>query len=67
MTLAELKKLLEATGYPVAYSHFKEARKAPFITYRVVSSANFHADNKVLLKQEDIDIELTLTRPASRD
>lgn len=58
MTLAEFKKLLDATGYPVAYSHFKEAQKPPFICYLRNGSANFIADNKVYKKINDITIEL---------
>ncbi|MFD1204013.1 hypothetical protein ACFQ38_02570 [Sporosarcina contaminans] len=58
MTLAELKKLLRATGFPVAYSHFKEAKPTPFITYLVTFSPNFHADNKTYHKINAVDIEL---------
>lgn len=58
MTLVELKKLLDATGYPVAYSHFNEPKKTPFITYLFTYSSNFHADNKVHRKVENTDIEL---------
>ena len=58
MTLAELKKLLDATGFPVAYSHFKEAMATPYICYLVTYSPNFKADNKVYHKINSIDIEL---------
>lgn len=58
MTLAELKKLLDATGYPVAYSHFKSAVAVPFITYQVTYSSNMMADNVVLKKIQNVDIEL---------
>lgn len=58
MNLVELKTLLEATGYPVAYSHFNQAVKAPYITYLVTYSPNFHADNKTYKKIDSIDIEL---------
>lgn len=58
MTLVELKKLLDATGYPVAYSHFNEPKATPFITYLVTYSSNFHADNKVHKKIDNVDIEL---------
>ena len=30
MILSELKTILEATGFPVAYSHFVESDKQPF-------------------------------------
>lgn len=58
MTLAGLKKLLDATGFPVAYSHFNEAKDAPYICYLVTYSPNFKADNKTYHKIDSIDIEL---------
>lgn len=58
MKLPELKKLLDATGYPVAYSHFKEAKPVPYICYLVTFSPNFHADNKTYHKINAVDIEL---------
>src|SRR5690625_3365891 len=61
MTITELKTLLEATGYPVAYSHFNEAVQAPFITYREVGSDNFNADNNTYHDVKDFDIEVYTT------
>src|SRR5690625_3120364 len=63
MTLAELKAILDATGYPVAYSHFTETPgypipKPPYITYLVSFSSNFFADNKVYQKIDNGQIEL---------
>lgn len=58
MTLEELKSILEATGFPVAYSHFKSAVEPPFIVYLVDSEPNFKADNKVYKKLYDVRIEL---------
>lgn len=58
MTLVELKKLLDATGYPVAYSHFNKKMDPPFIAYLVDNNPNFIADNKVYHKIKDVDIEL---------
>lgn len=63
MTLGELTKVLEATGYPVAYSHFtatpgKSVPKPPYICYLVDGSANLMADNKVYHKINDLNIEL---------
>ncbi|GGN66757.1 hypothetical protein [Oceanobacillus indicireducens] len=58
MTLIELKKLLDATGYPVAYSHFNKTTETPFITYLVTYSPHFHADNKTYHKIDSVDIEL---------
>lgn len=58
MTLENLYAILKATGYPVAYSHFEEKTSLPFITYLVVGSENFFADNEVYKKIENIRIEL---------
>ena len=58
MTLAELKKTLDATGYPVAYSHFNSTQSLPFITYLVSYTSNFMADNKVHKKINNIQVEL---------
>lgn len=58
MILQELNILLKATGYPVAYSHFNKPVNPPFITYLVTDSENFIADNKVIAKIENINIEL---------
>lgn len=63
MTLAKLKKLLDATGFPVAYSHFKSSPNRPipdppYITYLVTYSPNFKADNKTYHKIDSVDIEL---------
>ncbi|MBG9599987.1 hypothetical protein ACU80C_18940 [Bacillus mycoides] len=63
MTLAELKKILDATGYPVAYSHFtalpgNPVPKPPYICYLVDGSPNMIADNKVHHKINDVTIEL---------
>lgn len=62
MTLVELKNLLDATGYPVAYSHFNKPVEPPFIAYLVNNNPNFIADNKTYHKIKDIDIELYTTK-----
>ncbi|MDM5439848.1 hypothetical protein QUG02_17445 [Bacillus hominis] len=63
MTLGELTKILEATGYPVAYSHFaatpgNPVPKPPYICYLVDGSPNMLADNKVYHEISDVSIEL---------
>ena len=58
MTLAEFKKILDATGYPVAYSHFSGPQNPPFICYLVDNEPNLIADNKVHHKISDVSIEL---------
>ncbi|PHE92467.1 hypothetical protein COF81_19605 [Bacillus pseudomycoides] len=67
MTLAELKKILDATGYPVAYSHFTATTTnpvpaPPYICFLVDSSPNMIADNKVYQKINDVSIELYTTK-----
>ena len=67
MNLQELKKILEATGFPVAYSHFVESENEPlpnppFIAYLVTYSSNFTADNKVYKSIENVQIELYTKR-----
>lgn len=67
MTLAELKKILDAAGYPVAYSHFTATTnnpvpKPPYICYLVAYSSNFMADDKVYKKIDNAQIELYTTK-----
>ncbi|PEX50207.1 hypothetical protein COJ42_13675 [Bacillus cereus] len=67
MTLGELKKILDATGYPVAYSHFaatptNPVPAPPYICFLVDGSANLMADNKVYYKINDLNIELYTTK-----
>lgn len=63
MKLTELKTILEATGFPVAYSHFIDSQNEPlpvppFVCYLVTYSTNFMADNKVLKSIQNVQIEL---------
>ncbi|MEG0854416.1 MAG: hypothetical protein RSF82_11115 [Angelakisella sp.] len=63
MTIEGIKKLLDTTGYPVAYNHFKRSKSntppnPPFITYLLPSSKNFAADNTVYAKINSLQIEL---------
>lgn len=63
MTLAELKIILEATGYPVAYSHFiatsnEPVPDPPYVVYLETSSSNFKADDTVYKKIRNVQIEL---------
>ncbi|MDA1690235.1 MULTISPECIES: hypothetical protein [Bacillus] len=62
MTIIELMKILEATGYPVAYSHFAKSVNPPFICFLVDGSPNMAADNKIYQKINDINIELYTTK-----
>ena len=63
MNLIELKNILDATGLPVAYSHFEETDSAPlpqppFICYITPYSSNFAADNQILHVINIVQIEL---------
>lgn len=58
MTLIELGNLLEGLGYPVAYSHFKEPQKPPYVIYVAPDTDPFSADNRVIFESINVDIEL---------
>ena len=63
MNLYDLKNILEATGFPVAYSHFTKTEndplpEPPFLIYIVTYSSHFMADNKVHIPIENAQIEL---------
>ena len=60
MTLPEFTKLLETTGYPVAFLHFpkEEPHNPPFICYLVIDDNNFKADGKNYSKTTNIQVEL---------
>jgi len=63
MNLIELKTILEATGYPVAYLRFYETNdqplpQPPFIVFISAYSSNFMADNQVYKEINNIQIEL---------
>lgn len=63
MTLDELALILQATGFPVAYSHFVQTESTPlpeppFICYLTNYSAHVHADDMVYKSNENVQIEL---------
>lgn len=62
MTLQEIKKILDKTGLPVAYSHFETETDFPVIVYMESGSNNFSADNYVYHKARAIRIELYTTK-----
>src|SRR5689334_20593810 len=67
MTLSELNLILQATGFPVAYSHFIESDNEPlptppFITYLLLYSSNFSADNVTYIQFQNLQIELYTDR-----
>lgn len=67
MNIEELKMILEATGVPVAYSHFIESDNhsipaPPFICYWITFSSNFSADNTIYKPIQNVQIELYTDR-----
>ena len=63
MTLEELARMLEKTGFPFAYDHFAEGESTdpPFICYLLPGSDNFAADGRVYFRISEVRIELTRT------
>lgn len=58
MELKELVKILEKLEIPIAYNHFSTVQKPPYLVYKVTSTNNFIADNKVYQKIRKVDLEL---------
>lgn len=60
MTIAELKKLLEKSGLPVAYRQFEKEDNVslPFITFFRETDDNIPADDKVYKKIHNCRVEL---------
>lgn len=56
--MGELLRLLESTGLPVAYNHFKKPPNLPYIIYLLSYTSNFAADNKVHEKINNYQVEL---------
>ena len=64
MTLEELARMLEKTGFPFAYDHFAEGESTdpPFICYLLPGSDNFAADGRVYFRNSEVRIELYTDR-----
>ena len=64
MTLEELARMLEKTGFPFAYDHFAEGESpdTPFICYLLPGSDNFSADGRVYFRISEVRIELYTDR-----
>lgn len=58
MTLDQLKNILKTLKLPVAYSHFKKRVSPPYIAYSVTQTTNYFADNIVVKKVLNVNIEL---------
>lgn len=58
MTEAELKTLLEQSGYPVAYHQFKTPPAPPYLIYLLTGTDNMGADNRVYHQDPSYQVEL---------
>ena len=60
MKISEIKTMLAETGVQATYSHWpeKQAPELPYICWRLPSSENFAADNKVYQQVEQLVLEL---------
>lgn len=58
MTLNEVKLLLKSLKLPVAYDHFNKRTVPPYIIFLVKQTMNRFADNTVIRKMQEVNIEL---------
>jgi len=56
MSLAELHNLLLTLEIPVAYDHFKDEQKPPFIAYRVLREDFKTADSKTAFRLAHLEL-----------
>jgi len=56
MSLAELHQLLLNLEIPVAYDHFKDEQKPPFIAYRVMAEKFNTADSKTAFRTVNLEL-----------
>lgn len=50
-------EILQSTGLPCAYSHFRTAQKPPFLVYTGNGQSNFSADNTFYHSVNEYQIE----------
>ena len=60
--MVDIKNLLKTTDLPVAYHHYEEPPKPPYIVYLFLDSDNFGADDKVFYKINNYQVELYTTK-----
>lgn len=61
LTIPELNTALKATGYPVAYSHFKSEVTPPYIVYLFAYDSDLKADNTNYVEISNFQVELYTT------
>lgn len=59
MTLEELKKRCEKSGFKYAYGKFKKPTKPPHLVAITVDTDNFMADNKAFYVKTPIQLDYT--------
>jgi len=55
--MRSIYEVLESTGLPCAYSHFKKKQEPPYIVYIGNGQFNFNADNTFYISQNEYQIE----------
>lgn len=58
MTLEELNTLLNTASLPVAFDHFKEPQRLPYIVYIVAGNDTEAADNVAWSVEQRVQVEL---------
>lgn len=58
MKLDEIYKRLQKINIPIAYNHFRESVKPPYITYYEDGGQNYGADCMNLLRKRNVVINL---------
>ena len=54
-------QVLQSTGLPCAYSHFKKAQSPPYIVYIGRGQETFEADNTIYHKSNEYQVEYYFT------
>lgn len=57
-----LFEILQSTGLPVAYYHFRTPQKAPYLVYMGEGQTNLSADNTFYWSQNDYQIQYYFTK-----
>ena len=58
MTQQELYHRLQSSGYPVAHIEFSTSPTAPYIAYLIEGEEHRGSDDKNLIKESDVKVEL---------
>lgn len=58
MTCEDILKRLRTLKIPAAYSHFNKPPSVPFVVYTIPDEQRYGADNRNLLKNSTVRVEL---------